>query len=92
MKNITRFKWNINNVEHIAKHGVTPNEIEEVTFENKVFVRSGRERLHYLLGTTQAGRYLFIVVALTKRKGEAVVITARDMTENERKYYQKRGR
>ncbi len=92
MKIITRFKWNRNNVEHVARHGVTPAEIEEVAFEDKPFIRSGREGLYYLLGTTQDGRYLFTIVALTKRRGEAVVITARDMTDKERRYYQKKGK
>lgn len=90
--NITRFKWNSPVVEHIAKHGVFPIEVEEAAFENKVYARSGRDGLHYLLGTTHSGRYLFIVISLTGRRGEAKVVTARDMTEKERKYYQKRGK
>lgn len=92
MRNITRVKWFASDVEHIAKHGVSPWEVEQTAFEDDVYIRTGSNNLHYLFGATQAGRYLFIVVAETKRLGEVKVVTARDMNVNERKYYKKRGK
>ena len=92
MKNITRLKWDPQNVEHIAKHAITPKEVEEAIFESDVLVRLGRSSYYYILGTTRSGRYIFIVIALSGRPGEAVVITARDMTKKERQYYRQRGK
>lgn len=90
--NITRFSWSLPVIEHIARHGVVPIEAEEVAFDNQVYARKGRDELLYLLGTTQAGRYLFMVVILTGRPGEVRIVTAREMMEKEKKYYQKRGK
>lgn len=42
-----------------------------------------------MLGRTEAGRYLTIYF-LRKVKGEALVISARDMTKKERKLYGKK--
>lgn len=92
MRNITRFRWTVDVVEHIEKHRVAPLEVEEVTFGGQTFVRTGRENTHYVLGITRAGRYLFVVVRTTRRRGEAIIITARDITEKERKYYKRRGK
>lgn len=90
--NISRFRWTLDIVTHIARHGVAPIEVEELAFEDKVFVRTGRDQLHYLLGTTRSGRYLFVVASLTRRPGEALVVTARDMSKTEQSYYRKRGK
>lgn len=48
------------------KHSVTPEEVQEVIYEGKPFFRrgsgSGKYRRYYVLGRTQAGRYLLIVL------------------------------
>lgn len=83
--------WTEDNIYHIAKHGVTPYEVEEVAFEGAPYIRKGRRGRRYLYGKTIEGRHLFIVYVLSGR-GKAQVITARDMDNKERKYYQKRGK
>ena len=54
-----------NRIDHIAQHDVTPEEIEEVCF-GKAFVQraksEGNNPIYYVLGQTEAGRYLFCVV------------------------------
>ena len=50
------------NVQHIAEHGVTPREVEEVIFNpesNTATSRSSENRITF--GYTSAGRYLAIV-------------------------------
>ena len=42
-----------------------------------------------MLGKTDAGRYHFIVFIL-KRQGKALVLSAREMTEREKKGYRRR--
>lgn len=88
---IKSFMWSEDNIYHIAKHGVTPYEVEEVAFEGAPYIRKGRRGRRYLYGKTIGGRHLFIVYVLSGR-GKAQVITARDMDDKERKYYQKRGK
>ncbi|OGW27585.1 MAG: hypothetical protein A2X59_10210 [Nitrospirae bacterium GWC2_42_7] len=93
MRAISSIKWTEENVQHIARHGIRPEEVEEVCFneDNVPFIRSGRENLHYVFGRTYSGRFLF-VVAKFARHGEARVITARDMNTWEKNYFKKRGK
>ena len=76
------------------KHKVTTDEVEEV-FNGSPryrFLERGDvegEDVYSAMGRTEAGRYL-IIYFLHKATGEALVITARDMTKKERKFYGKK--
>ena len=87
---IKEFEWNDNNIEHIARHGVSPDEVEDVAFDDAPWIKKGRKGTRYMLGYTAAGRYLFTVYTLKKR-GIAKVITSMDMDDKTRKLYKKRG-
>ncbi len=86
---IREFEWDDNNIEHIARHGVFPDEVEDVAFDDDPWIRKGRKGTRYMLGYTVAGRYLFIVYVL-KGKGIARVITSMDMDDKTKKLYKKR--
>lgn len=86
---IREFEWDDHNIDHIATHRVSPDEVEDVAFDDDPWVRKGRKGTRYMLGHTIAGRYLFVVYIL-KNKGVARVITAMDMDEKTRKLYRKR--
>jgi len=88
---ITWFDWNSDNIEHIGRHNVSPDEVEDVAFDDEPWIRKGRKGTRYMLGYTVAGRYLFIVYVL-RGKGIARVITAMDMDEKTRKLYKRRGK
>ncbi len=88
---ITWFEWDDNNIEHIAKHSISPDEIEDVVFDDNPWIKKGRGGTRYILGYTVGGRYLFIVYIL-KSKSIARVITAMDMDEKTRRLYKKRGK
>ena len=88
---ITEFEWDENNIEHIARHNVSPDEIEDVAFNDEPWIKKGREGTRYMLGYTVAGRYLFVVYVF-KSKGIGRVITAIDMDEKTRKLYKRRGK
>ena len=88
---IKEFEWNENNIEHIARHGVSPDEVEDVAFDDEPWIRKGRKRTRYMLGYTVAGRYLFTVYTL-KDKGVAKVITSMDMDDKTRRLYRNRGK
>jgi hypothetical protein len=59
---IYEFIWPEDRVEHIAHHGVHPEEVEEVCFGRALVQRtksSGANPVYYVLGQTAASRYLF---------------------------------
>ncbi len=88
---VTEFDWDDNNIQHIARHMVSPEEVEEIAFDDEPWIRKGRKDTRYMLGYTIAGRYLFVVYKL-KDKATARVITAMDMDYKTRKLYRKRGK
>ena len=62
---IHEFIWPEDRVEHIARHGIHPEEVEEVCFSRALVQRTrsaGANPAYYVLGQTAAGRYLFSVV------------------------------
>uniref|UniRef100_A0A7C4KJY7 BrnT family toxin n=1 Tax=Anaerolinea thermolimosa TaxID=229919 RepID=A0A7C4KJY7_9CHLR len=79
-------------VEKIAgKHAVDVSEVEEVLQRTPLFlfVEKGKrkgEDVYMALGTTEAGRYL-AVLFIYKNDGNALVLSARDMADRERKRY-----
>ncbi|MDP3296249.1 MAG: BrnT family toxin [Thermodesulfovibrionia bacterium] len=88
---ISQILWDEESVYHIAKHGISPREVEEAIFEGSPLVLKGRDGKYIVLSRSLSGRYLIIIAAF-KLKGRVKVITARDMDEKERKYYQRRGK
>ncbi len=76
------------------KHGVSQEEVREVLRNSSHFRfvekghRSG-ENVYSALAQTDAGRYL-IVFFVRKRTGQALIVSARDMTASERKRYEKK--
>ena len=87
---ILEFIWPVDRIEHIARHGVTPEEVEEVCFETAFVERArsqGLNPVYYVLGQTEGGRYLLCVV-IQFPDGKGYPITARPMTDKERRRYQ----
>ena len=82
--------WKDHIVEKIIEgHGVNPEEVEEVILEDEPeVVRHGRDR-YLIQGQTAGGRYLFIGLE-QEGKGIYVPITARDMSEREKKAFKRR--
>ena len=75
----------------VRKHQIWPEEAEEVLLAQPQvrFVERGHrpgEDLYVAFGQTEDGRYLAIFFVL-KVPGVALVITAREMTRNERRTY-----
>lgn len=88
---ITDFEWDDDNIAHVARHDISPDEVESVAFDDEPWVKRGRKGTRYLLGYTVAGRYLFVVYVL-KGKGRARVVTAMDMDDMTRRLYKRRGK
>ncbi len=88
---IDAFVWPEERIEHISRHGVTPEEVEEVCFEKPLVQRAkseGENPVYYILGQTVAGRYLLCVV-IRFPDGKGYPVTAREMTAKEKRRYRK---
>ena len=71
-----------------SKHSVSLEEVEQACLSEKRHVRRGREGLYKLFGQTAAGRYVLVVLAYLG-KGAWKIVTSRQMTDNERRLYNK---
>lgn len=88
---IEQLLWPRDRIEHIARHHVTPEEVEQVCFGHPLVLREksqGVNPVYYVLGQTDAGRYLFSVV-IQFPDGNGYPVTARSMTEKEKRRYQR---
>jgi uncharacterized DUF497 family protein len=71
------------------KHRVTPEEVEEVIYNNKPICHKGTSSSYCIYGQAISGRYLFIVI-MKKGKGALYkIVTARQMQDKEKRYYEK---
>ncbi|MBI3291432.1 MAG: BrnT family toxin [Elusimicrobia bacterium] len=84
---IESFLWDQRNVEHIARHGISPKEVEEIPEGPYRVVRAGPDR-YALYGQSQGGRYLVAIISL-RGTGQAYPITAREMTKGERRRFRR---
>lgn len=88
---IDGFEWDEGNQDkNWFKHQVTNSECEELFFNVPLVVaddqkHSQGEQRYYALGQTNDNRWLFI--AFTFRENKIRVISARDMSQNEREIY-----
>jgi hypothetical protein len=91
LRGIKRFEWDEgNSAKNETKHGVTDRESEEIFFNEPLVTRSskgGKEIRYAALGKTYGSRLLTVV--FTVRANRIRVISARPMSRNERKVYEK---
>ena len=87
--------WDEHNEAHIARHGVTPAEVEDVVFspatrwavDNRF--RPGRLVAH---GATVAGRLLVVVCDTPTASALSYPVTARPINDRERRAYEGEGK
>lgn len=85
------FDWDFANLDHIARHKVEPEEAEEAVTDpaaipgENVYRGSRGERRFGLIGATEAGRVLLVV--LEKRGAKFRVVTAYTAGAEERAAY-----
>lgn len=90
---IVGFQWDEGNAaKNWRRHEVTQAEAEQVFFNRPLLIaddpeHSDRERRHFALGRTDAGRQLMVV--FTPRGSLLRVISARSMSRRERNIYAK---
>lgn len=84
--------WDDANLEHVARHGVEPAEVEEALEDpDRISIGARRdpsgERRRAVVGRTENSRIL--TVFLTLRDGHLRPVTARDADEAERRRYRR---
>jgi uncharacterized DUF497 family protein len=82
------FLWDSANINHVAKHDVSPEEAEQVItnnpFDLELQVRNGEQRIAHI-GETAAGRVLIVIVTI--RQNMIRVVTAYPANRAMRKFY-----
>ena len=92
---VTGIIWLRNVVDKLQwKHNVTTDEVEEIFYRSPRyrFIETGDvagEDLYAALSQTESGRYL-VVYFVHKATGEALIVSAREMTKKERRTYGKK--
>ncbi|MEX2160268.1 MAG: BrnT family toxin [Dehalococcoidia bacterium] len=87
MPYVRRLTWDAWNVSHILRHGVSPDEVEEVCNGQHV-VRETYQRRLILIGPTLARRMLSVVLEPEAGQGDAYYpVTARPASRRERRIY-----
>ena len=73
-------------IAHIAEHDVDIDEVYEVWGGKQLMSRWEKDRRR-VYGQTNSGRYLIIIVGRRRLSRKSWLITAREMTEREKKNY-----
>ena len=71
-----------------SKHHISMVEIEESCLADERHIRRGREGLYKVFSQTSSGRYILVVLA-DLGIGNWKIVTARQMTDSERRLYSK---
>ena len=93
MGEVNGFEWDNANIEHIAKHDVSPEEAEDVFFDTDFVLdedieHSEVEERFIIIGKTEDGRLLYQI--FTKRGKKIRVISSRDINKKEVQLYEKK--
>ena len=83
--------WTEESEDHIARHGVTPQEVQQSLYTRPRWITPGRSDTTLVYAMTDAARHLLIVIA-PALDGGVYVVTARDLTDSERRTFRRKGR
>ncbi len=84
-------RWTPDREEHIARHNVAATEVEELLLSRPLWVEPKNEVV-VVAGVLASGRYLLAVILAEDHQGLAFVVTARDMTKDEKRIYRQKAR
>lgn len=82
---IRRLIWDAWNVAHIARHDVTPEEVEEVCNGRPIASETYGGRIR-LIGPTLGGAMRVVILA-PRERGAYYTVTARPASRKERRQY-----
>lgn len=89
MIHVKELVWDDWNVAHIARHDVTPAEVEEVCQAHGMVLQGSKGRLVFI-APTHAGRLLAVILDPESDADQGVYypVTARPAARKERRLYQ----
>ena len=79
--------WDDWNEQHIARHHILRVEVEDVCYEHHWTLRANGHDKLAIYGQTSSGRYLVVIVA-QRGTGTYYPVTAREMSDTERRRFQ----
>jgi uncharacterized protein len=84
---VNRLEWDEYNIAHIARHKITPEEVQEVC-DSEPVERKGHKGRIFLIGTTKKGRMLTVILNPTDQEALYRPITAYDASKTSIQEYQ----
>lgn len=86
------FRWNDWNLEHVQKHGATPEDAEYVVKNARSpFPKRREEDKWFVIGQTPSGRYLQVIF-LRDPNDDAYIIHAPPLNDREKQRLRRRRR
>jgi len=85
-------RWTEWSDDHIARHRVSPGEVEQVVYTRPRLTVKGQGGTRLVFGTTDSGRFLVVVLAPDIDGTTAFVVTAREMTRKEKAEFRRKVR
>lgn len=82
---IRKLIWDSWNIAHIARHDVTPDEVEDVCHGDYITSQTYGGRIR-VVGLTSTGRMLAIILA-PREKGAYYIVTAHNANTGEQQRY-----
>jgi uncharacterized DUF497 family protein len=73
-----------------ARHGLAEGQVEEAVLSAQAYIRRARESRYHVFGCSDDGAYVMAVIVY--EGGVARIISARRMTQAERRAYHRRGK
>lgn len=81
--------WPEDRIDHIARHGIVPAEVEELVASRALVLRAkseGQNPVYHVLGQLRSGKYL-LAVLIRFPDGNSLPVTARPMTLREKQRF-----
>lgn len=86
MIRVDRLIWDEGNIAHIARHDVTPQEVEEVC-HGSFITKDAKAGRVMIIGSTKSGSALCIILDPEEQEGVWYPVTARSADKAERRKY-----
>lgn len=83
---IRKLIWDRWNTNHIAKHNITPEEVEGICHNSPLIFQGQQKGRLVLIGVTEENRMLSVVLE-AKRRGKYYPITAYEPDPSDKKLY-----
>ncbi len=87
---IRDFVWTTRTWDISTRHAVSPGKVEEALIRDPLVLRAADDR-YLAYGRTEHDRWVFVVY-VTQPQGRIRVLTARDMSEREKRLYRRKRR